>query len=241
MRLLFDIGNTRIKWGWSAGAAFVPGGQVQHRDVARWALPIEADVPPSEVLAVSVAGPEVNARLEDAIAQQFGLPTRFITSAAKAGPVVNAYVEPEKLGIDRWAALVGAYSPDFSACVVDCGSALTVDTVTAAGAHLGGLIIPGLAMMRRSLTNDAHQLPVVDDASVALFAADTKTAIGSGTLLGLAAMIDGIVAAVRNRIDGPLKVYLTGGDADTVRPLLGVPVELEPDLVLKGLALLAEE
>lgn len=239
--LLFDVGNTRIKWGWWEDGRIGATDAAVHRE-SQWTLPsAAAGWRPRRAAAVSVAGPAVNAQLAAEVQRRWGLELEFLWPTAAAAGVRNGYTEPGRLGADRWAAVVAAHRRAGAACVIDCGSAVTVDAVTAGGEHVGGIIIPGLAMMRRALVQDTHRLPAVEHGPVELFARDTVTAVRSGTLVGLAAMLEGLAARVRARLGAELPLYLTGGDASELASQLRVPVQVAPDLVLEGVALLAEE
>ena len=79
-------------------------------------------------------------------------PVEFYYSPAEDAGVVNSYVRPERLGVDRWLAIVEAWHSRGAAIVIDCGSAITLDAVSSAGRHQGGYIVPGLRMLERSLT-----------------------------------------------------------------------------------------
>jgi len=242
MKLLLDVGNTRVKWALGTPPQTAASGTVTHRDAAQWQLPDAWTQQPTEAFAVSVAGAAVNERLRTQLTDSAGITLRYIHPSAQAAGVRNTYLHPERLGADRWAAVVAAYHRGRGpACVIDCGSAATVDSVTAEGEYVGGVIMPGLAMMRRALNRDTAQLPRAGDGDVTLFARDTDAAIRSGTALGLVAMIEGIVVRLRETLGRELRVYLIGGDADALYGHLRVETTRAPQLVLEGVAILAEE
>lgn len=241
MRLVFDVGNTRIKWAWVDEGKLAHGGSWMHRGCSDWTLPPELTGAASAAYAVSVASEQTNTRLSDAVAERFGVSLRYFKASPSAGGVRNAYVEAARLGADRWAAIVAAYRRGGPACVMDCGSAVTVDTVDAHGRHLGGMILPGLAMMRRALKQDTAALPEVEHGDIRLFASDTDTAIRSGTLLGLAAMLDGLAMQIRQEVGESMRLYMTGGDSAAIAEAMRVEALLLPDMVLEGVAVLAGE
>jgi type III pantothenate kinase len=147
------------------------------------------------------------------------------------------------LGVDRWLALLAAWSERGSAClVVDAGSAMTLDFVSGHGRHLGGYIVPGLNLMQRSLftgTAGARIQPQSRDADYRPEPGrDTDTAIRHGCL-GMAA---DFVRASLAGIEGGADLFITGGDADTLSPHIDTdsPVRIRPTLVLDGLALVLE-
>lgn len=242
MLLLLDIGNTRLKWTWhQPGALLQAAGFLVHEADPQSARSVWSQMQrPQRVLAASVAGGDFNAQLASIVEELWGLPVEWVRSGEGVKGMETAYPEPRKLGIDRWAASVGAYLARRRAvCVVDCGSAITFDAVTAAGRHLGGLIVPGLRLMRLALHQGTAELPFVEMAAVQPIASDTATAINSGILLGAAAMVEGLAQRVVAGMDTEVELWLTGGDAVFLQPHLSAAFNYAPDLVLQGLAFIA--
>jgi type III pantothenate kinase len=161
-------------------------------------------------------------------------------SSPQAAGVSNGYDHPERLGVDRWLALLGAYhSVKGSVCVADCGTAITVDVVDGEGRHQGGVIAPGLALMRRALA-------VATDGAVAgggsfrgVFARETEAAVQGGTVNAAAGLIEKLMAESGRVLDTQPFLILTGGDAAPVAECLRLPHEIAPLLVLQGLWLIA--
>lgn len=240
MTLLLDLGNTRLKWAVRRGDRIVDAGGVLYRRELAIATAALAALPvPSAVLAVSVAGAEVDAALEDWVRRTWGATLRFAKAQAAGWGLRSSYTHPERLGADRWVAMVAARAAAAGAfCVADSGSALTLDAVADDGIHLGGLILPGLAMMRESLHRGTAQLPLGEATALPMFATDTATAIASGTAFALASSIDAFVAETARRTGRQPVLWLTGGDAGTLGPLLSTEHELAPDLLLRGLAII---
>lgn len=245
MKLLLDIGNSRIKWACSEGGRFAGGtGALPHGGrMPADLLPLWAALQvPSGVLAISVAAPSLEHEISDWIQRHWACELRWLVTPRAGGGIQIAYSYPAALGADRWAAMVGARHRDLlPACVVDCGTAVTLDAVDGAGRHLGGVIAPGLGAMRRSLTERTHHLPAVGEGRLQTLATDTPTGIRSGTLLGLAALIDGLVDRLTESSNLPLQPLLTGGDASQLAPWFTRHYEQIPNLVLEGLAVLAKE
>lgn len=248
MILLVDAGNTRIKWAGLEGTALHSGAAVLRRggaeDVETLATVWAALPVPQRLLIASVAGPDFSVHVMAWSQRFWGLEPEFITAEASAFGVRNAYTEPQRLGVDRWLALIAAHRlVPGPVCIVDCGTALTVDVIARDGEHLGGLIIPGLGLMRRALLEKTAGIESaiggVQHDEVSLFAKDTRSGVMGGTLYATIAVIDRIVQDVTEAIGAELTCVLTGGDADTVRPLLPADFRYEPELVLKGLALVA--
>jgi len=159
----------------------------------------------------------------------------YLETQRSHGGVTCAYDDPGELGADRWAALLGVHAVrEGDVCIIDCGTAVTMDVITAAGRHLGGAITPGLAEMRGALDRSTHQLtdaPAVPE----LLARNTRSGIQGGTLLGLAGAIDRLIVEAEKLSGLRLGCVITGGDAETLRELLVHDTELQPHLVLRGL------
>ncbi len=128
-------------------------------------------------------------------------------------------------------------------CVIDCGTAITVDAVDADGQHQGGLIVPGLEMMRGALLKHTHGViyDMEADSSVEadLLGRNTRGCVEGGTLYAVIAFIDRVVSDLRKELGGEMQCSITGGDAPRVLPLLRGEYRHEPHLVLQGLARLA--
>ena len=155
----------------------------------------------------------------------------------------NAYPDPASLGIDRWAALIAAHHGYPGAvCVVDCGTAVTLDMVTAAGEHRGGLILPGIEMLQQMLLRNTAGLRLSGKPLTAMPLANNTTAgIYGGAVYMLVAAIDRSIADMRAEQGINIDIVMTGGDAGRVLSLLHSAAHHDPDLVLRGIALLAGE
>jgi type III pantothenate kinase len=247
MNLLIDIGNTRVKWAYADDAGLLRPGELVHRGrrgiLAEFVAGLTAV--PDAAYAVNVAGSRMETELAAELGKRFGMGVQMLRTAARAGDVVNAYQPPEQLGADRWAAMVGAWHRFHAAvCVVDAGTAVTIDAIAADGRHQGGLIIPGLQLMLEALhrdTSDIEQFfaqggtpPEAPD----LLGLDTRSAVEKGALLSVAGAVEKVIAMLGGQ-GMPPRLLLTGGDAGRIAPLLPMPHEIEPQLVLDGLRRLA--
>jgi type III pantothenate kinase len=248
MTLLVDIGNTRVKWA-RVGPDGVPGEQSAAAyagwSIRDWQHALFGDAPVGPVLAASVAEDSVDACLVAAAQRAGNAEVRFVASAREAAGVRNGYADPSLLGVDRWVAAIGAFAHVRGACVVaDVGTAATIDVVTATGMHRGGYIVPGPALMVGSLlrsTSDLGERHAAsgDSLADAGFADNTRDAIERGCRLALAALVDRCVLDVAGPGGSPPRLLVTGGAAADVIPYLRSPAEPLPDLVLRGLAVLA--
>ncbi len=142
-----------------------------------------------------------------------------------------------RLGADRWAAIIGAYKVfGGPACVIDAGTAITVDAVDARGLHLGGLIAPGPQSMRRALVDATANLRDLGEGELALLCKDTRSAISSGGWHAAAGLVERMHMLVGKRLGPKTRFIMTGGDAERLDALVPGRFTLSPDLVLLGLA-----
>jgi type III pantothenate kinase len=173
----------------------------------------------------------------------------FVRPAAMAAGVVNGYTVPETLGADRWAALIAArHTHSGAVCVIDCGTAITIDLLDASGCHRGGLIAPGIGMMKHALRTATAGIGAADGAEQAGASASsiplaraTQEAVSSGVLYMARAMLEHAIIDIQAACGVETAIVMTGGDATRLLPLGGIQPLKEPDLVLNGLAILAGE
>ena len=246
MMLLVDIGNTRVKWATHAGGRLSPQRAAEHGvwTVADWQRELFCGQRIGSVLVATVAGDDSRRALEAAARSAGAARVEFVTSTAAAAGVRNAYSNPQLLGVDRWVAMIGAYDLARGACcVVDIGTAATLDAVDATGQHLGGFIVPGPQLMVRSLHAGTSDLAARTAASggggAELFAVNTRDAIERGCRVALAALVDRTQAETARRTGTTPRLLCAGGAMDDVLPYVLSTHERVPDLVLRGLARIA--
>lgn len=245
--LLVDIGNTRVKW-----ARLVRGKLTRMRAAAHvgWAAGdfarrvIGAPRGLARIIVVSVASSRTNAALSAAARQRAGLKAEFFASARRAGGVTTLYSEPWRLGADRLAAAIGArqMAGGRAVCVIAVGTALTLDLVDTRRRHRGGAIVPAPALMKDSLltqTNGIRRRAQGGTLKGGFFARSTRGAIEQGSRYAAAAVIDRAITEARSVLGRAPLVLLTGGGAPALRPLIRSTHQWVPDLVLRGLAVLA--
>ena len=245
--LVVDIGNTRVKWARWDGQRLSPQQAAAHTHwtIEDWDRELFGDVHVDRVAAVTVAGESSRTLLVDAAARRGISEVQFVASTAEADGVRNGYRDPRLLGADRWAAVVGAYHMFGPApcCIVDVGTAATVDAIDATGKHLGGFIVPGPRLMVGSLLTGTSDLAAHTAASVVndgpLFADNTRDAIERGCRVTLAALVDRAVAELARMTGTSPQLVVTGGAAAAVAPYVLAPLEFVPDLVLYGVVRLA--
>jgi type III pantothenate kinase len=242
MRLLLDIGNTRLKWAWW-DQALKPGGALVHTGRPPRAVleALDLKLKPDELWVASVAAPELRAAIGDWAQTRWGRVPHWVSSSATACGVRNAYAQPERLGVDRWLAMIGAWRRAQAAVyVVDAGTALTLDVVDAGGQHRGGLIAPGLETQRLSLRRGTQVRASDPGLGPGWLASDTDAAVSWGSLHGVLGLIERVLAGISHE-HAAIVPFITGGDAARLRPLLTGEWALAPDLVLEGLACVAAE
>ena len=155
MKLLVDIGNSRMKWAWLDKDGLANPGSMPHGgQVPRQALDAVRATGhrPAAILVASVVVPALTTAIVESLRQALAASVLIAQTEAAAAGVRNGYVEPRQLGVDRWLAMLAAFARYKTAvCVVDAGTALTVDAVAPDGRHLGGMMVPGPALMRSSV------------------------------------------------------------------------------------------
>lgn len=239
MMLEFDLGNTRMKWRLldAAGRRITGGAESTHAFAYPWRA---ARCQGSALCAriSSVASRAANERLRAQLAEDGVESIRFAVAESACGPVRAGYREPQKMGVDRWLAVVAAWHRcQRPVLVVDAGSALTVDLVDARAGHLGGWIVPGLELMRGSLLSGTAgiRLPALSATGEVRSGRDTGEAVGFGTVAMMQDFVALRFAAFAAEHQDAVLV-LTGGDAGLFAELAVEPVVLVPELVMDGLA-----
>lgn len=230
---LFDLGNSRLKYAGLREDGAVGDVQAIAHDASDWT----AALPSGRVAYLaSVAPGAVTVDLIDALAARFRRITLARTRPAFAG-VRIAYARPERLGVDRFLALLAAHARGGAWLVVGVGTALTLDLIDAGGRHVGGRIAPSPILMREMLQARAAQLPAVGGDYVE-FADDTADALASGCEGAALALVERSLQQARRRLDETPGLLLHGGGADALRARFP-DAQLASALVLEGLALWA--
>lgn len=243
--LLVDIGNTRVKW------AHLENGRLRSQQAAAYgnwgakefsrALFFPARRA-ERIFVASVAEARVNRAFSAAARRHCSVAPEFFKTQRHAAGITTKYRDPWRLGVDRFVAVIGAHHliPNHAVCVVDIGTAMTIDLVDARGVHHGGAIIPGPDLMAASLLKETsgieRRAAGAPAAGRTLFARNTRAAIQRGALHAVSAAIDGAVEEARRILGEKPRLVLTGGAAQPVRRLIQTKHRWVPDLVLRGLA-----
>lgn len=230
---LFDLGNTRLKYAQChAGAA----AQVQvwaHQGQQR-PLPDSGQLPAGEVAwLASVADVRLRDELVNRLRQRFAR-VELASSSAACGRLRSAYAQPERLGVDRFLALLACAQAARACLLVGVGTALTIDLLAADGQHQGGLIAPSPTLMRQALHARASQLPA-EGGRVVDFADNTHDALAGGSLGMALGLVERSLRQGRLQLGTTPELVIHGGGAAPLLPLLG-PARHVPSLVLDGLA-----
>ncbi len=255
MNLLIDIGNTNLCWASQHGLTMGPPHSVLHSGAAPLDLLAAWDAleAPQRVLIGNVGGESVGTAVARVVRALWRLDPEFISTRAECLGVRVAYREPSRLGVDRWLSLLAAHGRQSGAAlIVDAGTAVTYDLLLEDGTHLGGLILPGIEMMRAGLLTGTRIPRPVSHASggqgmveinvAEPWADDTETAVSLGSVQALGALADRLYDRLMERAqESSPALLLTGGDASRLARTISRPCEFVPDLVLRGLVRLAEE
>ncbi len=191
-------------------------------------------VVPRHMVACNVAGSAIQRKIED-LAYQLAIPLTWLESASACCGVRNGYDHPTQLGADRWAGLIAARALSAEAAIVVlAGTATTIDLLDAEGVFRGGLILPGLTLMRRTLARNTSGLADVS-GHFNMLPTNTNDAIASGALYATLGAIE------RMRVtQGATKCLLSGGAAADLLPHLAAPIHPINYLVLEGLLQVAK-
>ncbi len=242
--LAVDIGNTRLKWALYAapkpGAALIDHGAAFLEaidDLAEGAWCKLAT--PSSMLGSIVAGEGIRRRTE-AQFELWDLEPRWVVSSASACGVVNGYDHPNRLGVDRWVALIGARhhvlgsGPARPALVVMVGTAVTVDALDASGRFLGGLILPGFGLMLRALEMGTAGLKAPTGEAVD-FPTNTSDALMSGGADAIAGAVERMHRKIVLRCGAAPALIMSGGAAVKLATMTDLPFETVETLIFEGL------
>jgi type III pantothenate kinase len=237
MILDLDVGNTRVKWRLlENGCSVASGSQDTATVIAGEFLELPEAVAVGEARIACVAGSEALTALQGQLFERFSVALKVARVSQDAGTIACAYDNPQALGVDRWLAMLAAYSQFNEALlVIDAGSAITMDLLGPEGQHLGGYIAPGLRLMHDALWRDTNDIGLVANnfQELLLPGENTQQAVNRGCLLMAVATIEKLAS------EYPVRIVVTGGDAKCLEQALSIRVEHCPDLVLEGL--LADE
>jgi type III pantothenate kinase len=239
IRLLIDLGNTRVKWVWARGRT-LDTDRAGQGDIAALTGACRSDATPrpDAVLISSVASAALTRKVEGLCLACWGIEAHSLQSRAEQGGVRNAYAEPARLGVDRWLAIVGAVETYGAPLIVwDLGTATTLDAVDAHGQHLGGWIVPGPLTMLRSLRRWT-QLPVPDDlqeTGTVRPGKSTAECITRGAVVAQVGALRQLINDLSGSGGANPRLVVTGGAAEPLLPGLDLEYVHDPWLVFRGM------
>lgn len=236
--LQLDVGNSSAKWRLVCGSTVLARGSYRDGDEAAQALLLDSCDELQHIWIASVAAPAAETKLLALLARRCDVVPWFARTESHTGELHNSYAEPGRMGVDRWLAMLGARARERGRlCVIDAGSALTIDIVSAAGQHEGGYIIPGFALMERALLLDTGRVRFDEQVDYALTPGrSTAQAVRHGIAV---AQAGAVALAVEQLGSEPVALFFCGGSGETLMRLLPHGGHWVPDLVFEGLAIMA--
>jgi len=239
MILEIDIGNTCLKWR-ILGVDDCAAGRCEH-GVGFLGEVNDLFGQINLVRIACVAQEDVKKLVSDHVFKLWGVVPQVAKTLKNHAGLAVVYQDPSRLGVDRWLAMLAAYrNSGKSVCVVDCGSAITVDFVDGQGQQVGGYIVPGIAMQVSALLNSTGQirLEATVEPNFKAWGKSTEEAVNFGVFRQVASLINSIVDELVLNKESP-EFYITGGDAQILLPMLRGREKFRqcPDLVMDGLAL----
>jgi len=200
------------------------------------------EIAPDQVLIASVAHHDITEELRLWCMTRWNLGLREIKSEHQAFGVTNGYTDPTQLGVDRWLTLIAAHRQSSApACIVDCGTAITVDVTGRDGMHLGGLILPGFKMMSDSLVAGTSIQTTVSDLPGGFLGRNTGQAVSLAGIYAVAALVEKILSMATEKTGHCPRLILSGTDASKLGNALDTSYEIIAELVMHGLSLYAGE
>lgn len=247
MILLVDVGNTRIKWASVKDDLWLRQGSVRVQQAAELGEQWRGLGMPGRIAGCCVADPKVARQIESLAQEHFALPVDWLQVTHACCGVESHYKNTGKsgkyestLGADRWASLIAAHHHyPGNSIVVNVGTAMTVDALTAQGAFLGGMILPGVRLMQTALSTHTARLPYVD-GQYDPFPKTTMDAIYTGALTALSGSVDTMAHRLGEHChQASIRCIISGGDARLISPYLHCAGQVTDELVLLGLKVIA--
>lgn len=251
MILLFDAGNTRLKWAIAkADGQILEAKSMRYDGVSDALSGVAKNFEVTEISISSVAGSSRNLKLTDLCESEFGLKPSFAEVSSRACGVTNRYLSLDSLGVDRWVAALGATmgaslgdpaagTRRVNRVIVDAGTAVTVDLVNAENEFLGGAILPGAKMMHDSLVGETAGIKSEPLNVSSAIGKDTQQCVNVGAKYGLAGAVDRVIGEFVCALGETeeWQVVVCGGDAQWLMGLLKTPLPIcyQPNLIFQGL------
>lgn len=242
-KLLFDIGNSRVKWAYCNQGVLESSGSLLTSEITNSTLDdnFGVQLKLKSVWISNVGGPAVGESIREWFSVNYSLETQFIGVTQSVCGIDNHYESQDTQGVDRWVAAVGARSvvEQGHVVIIDAGTAVTIDWLSDKNKYQGGAILPGFVLMHDALTSRTAGIKSEVSWAQQIIGRSTAECVNSGVSFGLVGAIERIVAQVVERIGSPASLLLTGGTASAIAARSDLDFIIEDNLVLLGVAKIA--
>ncbi|QGN79649.1 Type III pantothenate kinase [Piscirickettsia salmonis] len=247
MKLLLDIGLSRVKWARYHNGALQYQGAIEHHGSADHIFYLLENNELSGLKSVYIAfvgEKTIQERLEYLIWKHWQISAEFIVADEEALSIFNGYNHPEELEADRWLAMLALHNESLLVCIIDCGARITIDLLNNLGQHIGGLSFAGLKQLHLAAAQARGQKLTEflgDDqqgfAEDSFLATNPRDAVLAGSFYSVVATLDRVAQDLQEAFqEGEgLRFVLTGGDAEQLQELLGFATDYRPELIFEGM------
>ena len=245
MKLLMDFGNSRCKFAMQENKSINKIESISYSDTDRlYVIKSLLDKINNlkQVIICSVLDSQINLQLERLLADYKIEQYYFLDADTESFGITLDHYNAKQLGADRLAAMIGAQEKfKGTKCIIDCGTAITIDVLDSNSKHLGGVILPDVHSMQNSLLLDTNIKLNKETVGFNVFARSTQEAIHTGCLSAVVGGIQYVINEMQTKIGLFDKIILTGGNARSLLPMLSSDAVLEPTLVLDGLMIISRK
>ncbi len=251
MNLLIDIGNSNFKWHFSDGVTLdeVQGFKYSFDTLASLLsstlLQNEQCLQVDNIYVCCVAGADIKLIFSEWLVTNLSKTAFYFESSDTAYGVKNAYNKASDLGNDRWLSLIYLHHTyDSDACIIDCGTAITIDVILKNGQHVGGLIAPGYASQISALkqnTNIVNQNKFKIQNNTTLLQDNTHQCIEQGCRYMSIGFIKEAVTQLMSQFGDTLQVVVTGGDSESLAAGLPEHWHFRSDFLFHGLRFISTQ
>ncbi len=243
MKLLLDLGNSRCKYALLHEGDKIEYGAQDYGPFGKLytvkSLCDKDNI--KKVIICSVLSEKMNSEIIDVLVNKDGHDVYSLSAEKNSFGVQLAYENPITMGADRVSALIAAKNKyPGNVCVVDCGTAITIDALDGDGVHKGGVIFPSAKVMQKDLLNSTNIESDNDDVKFNIFADTTGQAIYAGCMSATGGGIEFTVNKMIEQNEKFDQIIFTGGGAEQMEHFVNLQVEIDSTLVLDGLRVVAK-